>query len=88
MRTVTVLLAVLLASQPAAAETIVTVDLVQVIDGRIDEAIFYYRHNWAAHRGNARAKGYITGYRLLIDRQSGDDVTLMLVTEYGDQIQY
>ena len=49
MRTVTVLLAVLLASQPAAAETIVTVDLVHVI---------------------------------------GDDVTLMLVTEYGDQIQY
>ena len=88
MRQLIVIAAVLLVPSLASAETVTTVDLVRVIDGRIDETLYYYQNNWADHREKAKAQGVISGYRLLIDRESGDSAVLMLVTEYADRNQY
>ena len=88
MKKLLVLAATVFVSATAAAETVTTVDVVRVIDGQIEETLYYYENNWTAHRVKARAAGAISGYRLLIDRETGDDVVLLLMTEYADPAQY
>jgi len=77
----------LLAAMPAQA-SINTVDLVRVKSGHIEEAVYYYEQNWKKFREDARAAGYILGYRLLVDRRLTGQETLLLITEYADEEQY
>lgn len=88
MKRLTVLALAVFAWQQALADTVTTVDLVRVKDGKIEETLYYYENNWAAHREKAMAAGYISGFRLLLDSTSKDAAELMLVTDYADREQH
>ncbi|AQG79317.1 hypothetical protein [Spirosoma montaniterrae] len=65
------------------------VDFVKILNGRQQEAIFYYENNWKVYREVALEKGYIKGYKLM--RTASDSTAnfdLMLITEYTDSLQY
>lgn len=80
--------AFVLAAAPARAATVTSIDFVVVKDGRVEEAIYYYRNNWAEHRTKALAAGHIRGFRLLIDRSDGSDTMLLLITDYESTDQF
>lgn len=71
-------------SAKTAHAEISTVDLVTVTDGLHDEAIYFYENNWRKFRDDAKARGYISGYQLLVD----PDGTILLITVYPDQARY
>ncbi len=88
MKKLIVLALGLLQSGIGLAETVTSVDVVKVIDGHVEETLYYYQSNWAKYRREALAQGFIAGYRLLVDRDSEDDTVVLLMTDYADREQY
>ncbi|MEO0435550.1 MAG: hypothetical protein AAF098_01440 [Pseudomonadota bacterium] len=74
-------------SQLAAAE-ISSIDLVRVKNGNLEEALFYYEHNWLVYRQRALERGLISGFDLLLDDQHESGPLLMLLTKYKDKKQF
>lgn len=80
---------VLLVSLPlTAAAEIVTVDFVGVLNGNLDEAVYYYENNWKQHRIEARKRGYIASWKLLVRTSEDGDTDILLITSYGSGEQY
>lgn len=65
-----------------------TVDLVRVKDGKVEETLYYYENNWKRYREAALERGYIEGYRLLVDVRNPGAETVLLITEYANPAQY
>ena len=74
-------------SRLAAAE-ISSIDLVRVKNGNLEEALFYYEHNWLVYRQRALERGLINGFDLLLDEQHEGGSLLMLGTKYKDKKQF
>lgn len=73
----------------AQDERISSLDFVQILDGNVDEAMFYYQNNWEQLRLMALDSGYIHSYELL--ETSFDDNApfhLILLTTYANQEQF
>lgn len=73
----------------AQDERISSLDFVQILDGNVEEAMFYYQNNWEQLRLMALDSGYIQSYELL--ETSFDDNApfhLILLTTYANQEQF
>lgn len=71
-----------------ALATFSTVDRVVVRNGLVQEALYYYENNWKVHREAALEKGFISGFRLLVDARTPGAETLLLITDYATAEQY
>ena len=69
----------------AALAGVTTIDTVEVKDGHIAEALYYYENNWSVYRAIALERGYISGYRLLRERAEDGGDRLLLITDYPDE---
>ncbi len=66
-----------------------TIDLVEILDGKEAEAVYFYKNNWKVLREIAVDKGYIDSFQLLkLDENSDQGYHLMLVTNYESEQQY
>lgn len=72
---------------PAMAE-IVTVDFVKVLSGNLDEAVYYYENNWKLHRVEAKKRGFISSWKLLVRTSEDGNTDILLVTGYASEEQY
>lgn len=74
----------------AQSETTVTIiDFVKVKQGKRQEVLFFYEHNWKVYRDIALQKGYIKAYKLLpTTADTAADFDLILLTEYTDSLEY
>lgn len=71
------------------SEVVSTVDLVEVINGNLAEAEYYYQNNWQVLREQAMEKGYIQSYQLIMAEPTEElPVSIMLITTYKDTAQY
>jgi hypothetical protein len=82
-----VLLTLLLLPLSSLAET-VTVDLVKVLNGNKQEAVYYYENNWKQHRIKALDRGFISSYRLLVRTSDDGNTDILLITGYASESQY
>ena len=66
-----------------------TIDFVQIVNGNMEEATFYYENNWRILRNMAVEKEYIHSYQVL-ETPTSDDAPfqLMLITTYLNEEQY
>ena len=62
------------------------VDVVQILEDRAMETLFYYEQNWKKYREQALSDGVISGYQILaLPKDSKTDFDLLLMTEYPNQ---
>ena len=74
---------------PNLGERISTIDFVEIVDGNLDETLFYYNNNWKILRQKAQSKNYILSYQLLQTPLTEDNkIQLLLITTYANQDQY
>lgn len=72
-----------------ATEPVATVDLIEVLNGNLAEAEYYYQNNWQVLREQAMEKGYIIGYQLIMAEPTEElPISIMLITTYKDMAQY
>lgn len=68
---------------------IAVTELVKVLNGKRDEAIFYYRNNWMKLREEALKLGYIDSFEMQIGEPSENaDFDIVLVTRYSNRAQF
>lgn len=66
-----------------------TVDFIQVLNGNLDEARYYYLKNWQALRKQAKQRNFIESWQLLETKATTDTpFHFMLITTYADDEQY
>ncbi len=66
-----------------------SIEIVSSIEGRTEEAIYFYKNNWKVFREKAKELNYLSDYKLLIsEKDSSDNVEILLLTEYENQIQF
>ncbi|REJ75330.1 MAG: TlpA family protein disulfide reductase [Acidobacteria bacterium] len=64
-------------------------ELVKVINGRYQEAEFYYRNNWMKLRDEAIKRGYIESYELMIGKPGeSQEFDIILITRFSDRREY
>lgn len=69
--------------------TIAVTELVKIVNGKRDEAVFYYRNNWMKLRKEAVKRGYIESFELQLgDPKEEADFDIVLITRYADRAQY
>lgn len=78
---------------PVAAQTrpdiYLTIDFVKVVEGRRQEAIYFYENNWKIYRDEALRRGIIDSYELVeASSEKNPDFDLMLVTRYRGKEQH
>ncbi len=82
-----------LAAEPEVSDTkeatIVTMSLVKILEGRKEEALFYFENNWKELRKKAVERGYIASFNLLVN-EAADELgyDLVLSTTYANKEQY
>lgn len=78
--------AFLLSFNLMASEKITSVDFVEILNDKREEALFYYKNNWEKYRKQAQQLGYIESYMLLQTQPTEDaPFHLMLITTYPNQ---
>lgn len=82
------MLAILFFLPLTAFAEIVTVDFVKILNGNIDEAVYYYETNWKQHRIEATKRGYISSYKLLVKSSDDGQTDILLITGYASDAQY
>ncbi|MEM9362435.1 MAG: hypothetical protein AAGA43_07370 [Bacteroidota bacterium] len=66
-----------------------TMDFVQILNGNLDEARYYFQNNWKVLREMALERDYIHSYDVLETSLSEDaPFELILVTTYKNEAQY
>ncbi|WP_439882137.1 hypothetical protein ACSX1A_03030 [Pontibacter sp. MBLB2868] len=65
---------------------ITTMDFVKIVNGKREEALFFYQNNWLPFREAAYQNGWIKGFQLL-ESLGTDEYDLILITEYQDAAQ-
>lgn len=90
MNRIFIVLSCLLISSTAFASTAKTsVDFIQVINGNLDEARYYYLNNWQALRKKAKKRNYIESWQLLETKATTETpFHFMLITTYANEKQY
>jgi hypothetical protein len=66
----------------------VYLDLVKVKNGKVDDALHFFKNGWKVYRDSALKAGLITGYRLLRVETDSSDVDIVLMTVYPDRETY
>lgn len=70
-------------------ERVSTVEMIEVLDNHMPEALYYYENNWKMLREDALKKGYIYAYQLLfLDEMDTAQYDLILITTYSNKQQY
>ena len=67
---------------------ITVVEGVAVLDGRLDEAIFYYQNNWGYFRRQALERGYIDSFDMVVGDDRAESVDIVLITRFESAAQY
>ncbi|HUF04726.1 MAG TPA: TlpA disulfide reductase family protein [Aridibacter sp.] len=68
---------------------IAVTELVKVLNGKRDEALFYYRNNWMKLRKEAVKRGYIESFELQAGEPKVDaEFDIVLITRYAGRAQY
>lgn len=68
---------------------IVLLDVVEVQNGNVDEALFYYGNNWLPYRKAMLAKGFLQSYKMMkVLPDSSQKFQLILETVYSDSMQF
>ena len=66
-----------------------TVDFVQVLNGNMEEVLYYYKNNWQVLREMAVNKNYIEAFQLLETPSSEEaPFQIILITTYLNEEQY
>ncbi|QQS39926.1 MAG: TlpA family protein disulfide reductase [Acidobacteriota bacterium] len=64
-------------------------ELVKIVNGKRDEAVFYYRNNWMKLREEAVKRGYIESYEMQVgDPREEGEFDIVLITRYRDKAQF
>jgi hypothetical protein len=72
-----------------ADERITTLQFVQVVDDRWDEALYYYKSNWKELREKAVDQNIITSYEFIRTERTEDyPIDIILITTYKDENQF
>jgi len=75
----------MLCARGQSKNPILTMDFVQVKNGKHQEALYFYENNWKVYRDIALQKGYIQSYRLVTTAaDSLANFDIILITEYAD----
>lgn len=76
-------------SQEKLEKRISTMDFVEVLNGNLEETLFYYDKNWKTLRKRAIEKNYILSYELLqTPLTENSSVQVILITTYKNKEQY
>ncbi|MCO6509196.1 MAG: TlpA family protein disulfide reductase [Aridibacter famidurans] len=68
---------------------IAVTELVKIMNGKRDEAIFYYRNNWMKLREEALKRGYIESFELQVgDPKEEAEFDIVLITRYANKAQF
>ena len=70
-----------------ADSKIAVTELVSVLNGNTDEAVYFYRNNWVELRKEAKKRGFIDSWEMQTVK-SGGDFGIVLITRYKDEMQY
>ena len=77
------------AAAEASQDLFIVANFVKVIDGRRDEALYYYENNWKLYRDEAKKRGVIDSYELMAAASDKNaDFDLILVTRYRGNDQF
>jgi len=72
-----------------ADERISTLQFVQIIDERVDEALYYYKNNWRSLRKIAVKEKIIVSFEFIRTERTVDyPIDLVLVTTYKNEKQF
>ena len=64
-------------------------ELVKVVDGNLEEAVFYFRNNWQVLRDEAIKRGMIESYEMQVAKAGEEsDFDIVLITRYRNNLQY
>ena len=82
----TLLLTISLSTTAQNITDISTIDFVQILEGRTEQAYHYYENNWTLLREEALKNGIISGYQW-IETQYTDEAPFhfIFITTYPDQ---
>ena len=69
-------------------DAITVVEGIAVLDGRLDEAIFYYQNNWGYFRRQALERGYIESFDMVVGDDRAESVDIVLITRFDSAEQY
>ncbi|MEM7501600.1 MAG: hypothetical protein AAF417_06130 [Pseudomonadota bacterium] len=69
-------------------DAIMVIEGIAVLDGRLDEAIFYYEHNWGYFRRQALERGYIESFDMVVGDDLAESVDIVLITRFDSAAQY
>ena len=69
-------------------DTITVVEGIAVLDGRLDEAIFYYQNNWGYFRRQALERDYIESFDIVIGDDRTESVDIVLITRFDSVEQH
>lgn len=80
-----VILRLPLAETRKSYNSVSVLDYVKILDGKDDEAYYFYENNWAEFRRYALVNGFISGFRMM--KSESEDYDIILETQYADTIQ-
>ena len=84
-----VLVSLVISAPMYASEKISTIEFVQVLNGHMDEARYYYQNNWLKLRQEAAKLGYIDSYQLLeTEPDEQASFHFVLLTTYTNKALY
>jgi len=70
------------------SEIIETVDFIKVVDGRRDDARYYYENNWRLFRDTAAKRGLIQSYEYIDVSTINPAFDIILITRYSGEEQF
>ena len=73
-------------STPQASEAILFQEKIKILNGKKEEAIYYYRNNWEAFRKHAKERRWIQDYSLKLSSSQEDE--FVLETLFADSSQF
>jgi len=79
---------VLLLLPLSASAEVITVDFVRVLNGNLEEAVYFYENNWKKFRIAAVNKGIINSYDLLVKSAQNGQTDILLITAFDSPEQY
>jgi hypothetical protein len=72
----------------SATAEVITVDFVRVVNGNMEEAVYFYENNWKKFRIAAVKKGIINSFKLLVKSSQNGQTDILLITAFESQEQY
>ncbi len=68
--------------QAQTQSKVAVLEFVEILDGQIEEAMYYYENNWKRLREIAIKRGDIDDFKIMMDSSDSSSIKLYLYTEF------